>query len=473
MNFQAEIEAYWNRPEQRTLLVDTISRLVAVKSVCEAAQPNAPFGPGPARCLEEALTICRELGFATENVDYYVGTADLNDKQTLLHILGHLDVVGEGKGWTHEPYAVTEENGLLYGRGVIDNKGPVAVALLAMKCVKDLGLELPFNAKLIMGTDEESGSQDIAYYFKNRPHAPYTFTPDANFPLINVEKGSYKPTFSAAFTPCDSGPRVLSLEGGFRINVIPGEAEALIAGLTAPAVGATLARVADETGVALSAKVEGANCRILAKGIGGHASTPHAGNNAVTALLKLLAALPLTTCSSTAAVQSLAALFPHGDHEGKALGMAVSDEIAGATSLSLTLLKLGEAGFEARFDSRTSLAANDENTRQPVEDAFTRAGFKVTGSVMHPPHHTPADSPIVKKLLACYEQYTGLTHTKPLAIGGGTYVHDIPGGVAFGCEIEGFECNMHGPDERIPTDVMVMSGKIFTQAILELCKENN
>ncbi len=425
MDMQARIEAYWNDPAQRERLVSLITRLVAIRSVREAAAENAPFGPGPARCLDEALAVCRELGFATENAEHYVGTADLNEKETVLHILGHLDVVGEGKGWAHDPYVVEEHDGILSGRGVADDKGPVVAALLAMKCVKDLGLDLPYNVKLILGTDEESGSEDLEYYYGKHPHARYAFTPDANFPLINIEKGSYKPTFSADFPATDVLPRVLSLEGGFRINVIPGEAEALVAGLNAPAVGAALTKTAEETGVAFSATAEGNGCRILAKGVGGHASTPEVGNNALTALLKLLAALPLADCASTDAIRSLAALFPHGDNVGQALGMAVSDEISGATSVAFTLLKLDERGFEGRFDSRTSLAANNSNTRLPVEEAFTRHGFRFTGSVMDAPHHTPADSPIVKTLLGCYSRYTGVQDPQPLAIGGGTYVHDI------------------------------------------------
>ena len=471
MDIKARIDAYWAEPKQRALLTDIITRLVAVRSVREEAAPGAPFGPGPAQCLDLALDICRELGFTTEDVDHYVGTADLNDKETVLHILGHLDVVGEGKGWSTDPYTVVEKDGMLFGRGVIDDKGPLAAALLAMKCVKDLGIDLPYNAKLVMGTDEESGSEDIAHYYAKVPYAKYTFSPDADFPLINIEKGSYKPTFARDFASTEATPRVLSLTGGFRINVIPGEAEALLTGLTAPAVGAALTKAAEETGVTFTAKADGDHCRILAKGVGGHASTPHVGNNALTALIKLLAALPLADCDSTRTIRSLAKLFPHGDHDGKALGMAVSDDISGSTTVTFSLLKLDETGFEGRFDSRTAIAASDENTRLPVERAFTDHGFRFTGSTMHAPHHTPADSPIVTKLLNCYEQYTGVTGAKPLAIGGGTYVHEIPGGVAFGCEVAGFESNMHGPDERVPIDTLLLSGRIFTQAIIDLCGE--
>ena len=87
---------------------------------------------------------------------------------------------------------------------------------------------------------------------------------------------------------------------------------------------------------------------------------------------------------------------------------------------------------------------------------------------MDAPHHTPADTPFIKTLLSCYERYTG-NRGECLAIGGGTYVHHIPGGVAFGCAMPGFNGNMHGADEHTSIADLLTSAKIFTQAIIELC----
>jgi succinyl-diaminopimelate desuccinylase len=63
---------------------------------------------------------------------------------------------------------------------------------------------------------------------------------------------------------------------------------------------------------------------------------------------------------------------------------------------------------------------------------------------MAAPHHTPAESPFVKTLLEIYEEYTG-RKGECLSTGGGTYVHDIPGGVAFGSSMPGFVSNLHSP----------------------------
>jgi succinyl-diaminopimelate desuccinylase len=60
--------------------------------------------------------------------------ADLSGKETRLHMLTHLDVVDAGTGWTvTEPFAPKVVDGLLYGRGADDDKGPTAAALLAMR----------------------------------------------------------------------------------------------------------------------------------------------------------------------------------------------------------------------------------------------------------------------------------------------------------------------------------------------------
>jgi len=110
--YKQKIDAYFNDPSRRAELVEHISRLVRVRSVREDAQPGMPFGPGPAAALDEALKLSGELGFTVKNYDNYVGTVDLNDAATALHILCHLDVVGEGTGWTvTEPYEPKEVDG--------------------------------------------------------------------------------------------------------------------------------------------------------------------------------------------------------------------------------------------------------------------------------------------------------------------------------------------------------------------------
>ena len=77
------------------------------------------------------------------------------------------------------------------------------------------------------------------------------------------------------------------------------------------------------------------------------------------------------------------------------------------------------------------------------------------------------DSLLAQKLLKVYEEQTGLKG-ECLAIGGGTYVHDIEGGVAFGAEFPNQEHNMHGADEFIEIETLSKNSKIFAHSIVEL-----
>jgi succinyl-diaminopimelate desuccinylase len=471
MSVKEQIDLYFNDPARRTELVEAVSRLVGVKSVRGEAAPGAPFGPGPKAALEEALALCGELGFAVQNYDGYVGLCDLNDRETQLHILGHLDVVGEGTGWATDPYTCVEKDGILYGRGVSDDKGPVCAALLAMKAVRDLGLPVSKNVRLILGTDEESGSADIAYYYAREPYAPQAFTPDADFPVINIEKGHYHPDFGARWEPETVEPRVSALEGGFRHNVVPPEAQAQVLGVTAADVKALCAPVEAKSGAVFTVTDMEGGVRIHCAGKNAHAASPDDGINAISALLEVLAALPLAECEASRAVRAMAGLFPFGDTRGKALGIAQSDAESGELTLNLALMTLTGTGFTAKFDARVPICATKENCADACEAALKAHGIAVTGDgEMTHVHVVESDSPLVKTLLSCYEAYTGVTGAKPLAIGGGTYVHDIPGGVAFGCDFPGFDPKMHSANEQASVDNLLKSAKIFALAIAELCK---
>ena len=471
MDLQARIDSYFDDPAVRRELVSAISRLVGVKSVKGEGAPGAPFGPGPRAALEEALKLCGEMGFDAQNYDNYVGLADLNDKPTQLHILGHLDVVGEGTGWDTDPYTCVEKDGMLYGRGVSDDKGPVCAALFAMKAMRDLGLPVTKNARLILGTDEESGSEDIAYYYAREPYAPQAFTPDADFPVINIEKGHYHPDFGASWPAVMVEPRVSVLSGGFRVNVVPPEAQAEVLGLSASDVRGSCGAVEGKSGAVFTLTDMVGGVRIHCTGRNAHAASPEEGINAISALLELLASLPLAECDSTRAVRAMAKLFPFGDTAGKALGIAQADPESGALTLNLALMTLSETGFSAKFDARVPVCANGENCAGVCTAVLNAHGIQVTGDDgMTHVHVVEADSPLVKTLLECYETYTGEKDSKPIAIGGGTYVHDIPGGVAFGCDFPGFEPRMHSANEQASVENLLKSAKIFTLAIARLCQ---
>lgn len=456
----------WVDAHEEEMLRD-IGRLVAVKSVREDALPDAPFGAGPRAALDEALKLCEEYGFKTDIYGGAVGSADINDLPSNLDILAHLDVVGEGDGWDSDPYVTVVKDGCLYGRGTDDDKGPVVMSLLAMRCIRELGVELQHGCRLIMGTDEESGSSDLPYYYKDHAPAPNTFTPDSGFPLYNVEKGSYKPVFKKSWAKSDATPRVASLEGGFRINVIPSDAKATVLGIDKDKVERLGSIIADKNKVELKVTEVPGGVEVFVHGTQAHAASPWEGNNGITALLAILASLPLADCESSSAVRKLSSMYPHGDWKATAAGISQKDKVSGDLTVSFTLLNITETGLSGQFDGRVPVCARDGNCRLVIEDRMTRLGFEIEGK-MEKSHHTPEDGEFVQTLLGCYETYSG-KKGECLYTGGGTYVHDIEGGVAFGAGMADFVSNLHGANERINIKDSLTATKIFALAIARLC----
>lgn len=465
MDMQTQIET-WVQEHQEELL-EELGRLVKVRSVRSAPEPGAPFGAGPAQALALMLELCGRHGFSTRNYDNCVGTADLNHGEHVLDILGHLDVVDAGAGWETPPFVLSRDaEGYLYGRGVDDDKGPMLAALYAMRCVRELGLHCTKNVRLIFGTDEESGFSDLPHYYNVEAPAPHTFSPDAQFPVYNTEKGHYTPVFTCTWLESDALPRVLTLSGGTKLNVLPAEAQAAVSGLPQADILRICTPLAEKLGVWLYTEETPEGVRIAVSGHSAHASTPEAGVNGITALIELLCALPLAECGSTAALYGLKKAFPHGDSAGTALGIAMKDKVSGALTVAFSLLELGSTGLKGQFDSRTPLCADETNCRAVCEGTLKTLGFAVSGE-MEKPHHTDPDSDFVKTLLRCYTRITG-NPGRCLSMGGSTYVHGIPGGVAFGAGAEGFDSRLHGDNERVRLESLLDAVKIFALVIAEI-----
>lgn len=450
-------------------MLETLQKWVRIPSVKGEAASGAPFGVEARRALDTAMADCEKFGLKTEIFDGYAGHADLGEGSTrdALAILAHLDVVPVGDGWTKEPFGGERADGKIYGRGTSDDKGPAVAALYAMRAVKELGIPLRKSVRLILGTDEESGSADIAHYYQHQEEAPMTFSPDADFPVINIEKGRAHGVFTASWEESGALPRIVSFHAGTRANVVPGTAEAVVAGLTAREVEEAAKSVDARTGITFSL-IDGENgLTVTAQGESAHGSMPMDGRNALTGLLTLLAELPLAEDGASERIRALNELFPHGDWRGMAAGVDRHDEASGDTTLACTVLHLENGALRGEFDGRTAIGANQENTCDVLIAAMAARGMAL--ECRHRPEHVvPAEAPIVRELLKCYEEYTG-QKGEPLAIGGGTYVHNLKNGVAFGCAMPGVDNRMHGADEFAVVDDLVLSAQMFAQAIVDLC----
>lgn len=464
--YRAKTDAFIE--EKREDYFTDLSRLVAIDSSCGAKEDGYPYGRGPANALEAALSRAESLGLYTENWENYLGIVQFwPGEERQLDILAHLDVVSAGEGWTKtEPFVMKEEDGRVYGRGTSDDKGPALAALYAMAAVKAAGVSLQHNARLVLGCDEERGSSDLEYYFSRTDFAPMSFSPDARYPIVNTEKGlfSVKGRGNAEEV---AYPGIVKLDGGTAGNVVPDRCEARIRGLTAAAIAAAAQHTEEITGIHFEVKEVGAeNVEILAKGVSAHGSEPQKGNNVNTAMLELLHALPLAASPVQKWIETLHGCFPHGDYYGEKAGICVEDQISGQLTISLNMLRSNGKMLQFVVDGRVPMAAEEERLTKLAE--ILNASGLACQTSFSPPHHVPEESPLIGTLLQCYEMYTG-KRGYCYAVGSGTYVHNIPGGVAFGCVPEDMDTNMHGPDEFADSEALIMSSKLFASVLIELC----
>lgn len=468
--YQEQI-SQWVEAHREEMLED-IKSLVRIRSDKGEAESGKPFGPGPDAALRKMLALAESYGFHTRNYEGYAGTADLlEDNDHQLDILTHLDCVPVADGWTvTEPFVPVVKDGKLYGRGAADDKGPAVAALYAARCVKELGLPVSHNVRLVWGCDEECGSSDLRYYYGKEPEAEYTFSPDADFPVIHVEKGGFAGNITAKFEQAAGLPRVESMDAGLKINVVPDRCRTVIAGMRKTVAEIYCAAVTEKTGVRFRITEDGKErISIEAQGTGAHAAMPEGGNNAITASLALVASMHLAACPQFETLCALSQLLPHGDYLGRGLGVAMEDEVSGELTLSLNILHVTGTELSAQFDSRTPVCATEENMKQVAAKNCAARGLRLEDTPMRPPHYVPADSRLVKTLMECYRDHTGDRDAKPLSMGGGTYCHDLKNGVAFGCTMPGTDNRMHGNDEFAVVEELVTSVKIFADAIIRLC----
>lgn len=448
------------RSHKEEMLRD-LAELVAIPSVRGEAQEGAPFGQEPKNALNKMLELCSGYGFRTECVADVVGRADLGDGEPALGILAHMDVVPvEPANWKTDPFTMTEKNGTLFGRGVIDDKGPAVAALYAMRAIKELGIPLKKSVRLLFGTDEENGSGDMRIYLKHEQLPPAVFTPDGSFPVINIEKGMMRSHFKGEI---DGTGKIISFVGGSIPNAVPDKASAVVEGITADEVRSEFADI----GAEFSVSEENGAVIITAVGKSAHASTPESGINAVTAMIKLLNRLGVDGRQGEI-LRGLEKYFPFGETDGESVGFKCSDH-SGALTCVFSIFSMDRNGCSGTIDVRFPCCTNLSEVEKAERSALTSAGCEFAGFMGDEPHCVDENSDFVQALLRVYEQVEG-EKGHCIAIGGGTYVHNVDGGVAFGAERGDTDYHMHGADEFITVEELLKDAVLYAMAVIEICK---
>ncbi|MBM7637104.1 dipeptidase PepV [Streptococcus saliviloxodontae] len=466
INYRAEVD------KRKDAMMEDLFALLRINSERDdsKADKGHPFGPGPVKALEHFLAMAERDGYKTRNIDNYAGDFEFGEGDEVLGIFAHLDVVPAGSGWDTDPYEPVIKDGKLYARGSSDDKGPTMAAYYALKIIKELGLPTSKKVRFIVGTDEESGWGDMDYYFAHNglKDPDFGFAPDAEFPIINGEKGNI--TEYLHFSGENSGAFTLSsFTGGLRENMVPESATAVF---TATMDLADLQEklndfIAAEPVTAELSEASG-QYTLTVYGKSAHGMSPFAGINGATFLAKFLNQFAFEGAAK--AYLRVAGETLHEDFYAKKLGLDFVDA------------KMGELTMNAgvfTFDASSSDNTIALNFRYPQgTDAKTiKAGLeqlegpsKVSLSEHeHTPHYVPMEDELVSTLLAVYERQTGLKGHEQI-IGGGTFGRLLKRGVAFGAMFPGYTNTMHQANEFTDVEDLYRAATIYAEAIYELIK---
>ena len=189
-------EEWINRlKEVQPMLFDGLRRMVAIPSIRGKEEPDAPFGRGPKQALEEVLKISAELGFHTKNIDDKIGYAEYGENRAdgaYYGVFGHVDVMPLGEGWNSPPLSLTLREGKLFGRGTLDNKGPILSNLYALYVLKENGVTFDRPVRIVFGTNEETGFGCVKHYLTKEIPPTFGWTPDCKWPVVYGERGRLK-----------------------------------------------------------------------------------------------------------------------------------------------------------------------------------------------------------------------------------------------------------------------------------------
>ena len=357
----------------------------------------------------------------------------------------HLDVVPEGKGWSHDPYDPIEKDGKLYARGAIDNKGPTAAVLYAMIALRDEGFVPKKRIRLITGLDEETGCSCLLHY-ANREEIPVAgFTPDGSFPVVYAEKGRAVLTFSTVRQQQDSDSFFLAhAKAGDAVNMVP----------------STCTYKLSENSLEKE--------ELISYGKSAHASTPWVGVNAISKAFADIEAELRRQNSHDCFVRFYNACIAD-ETDGKSLGLAYCDA-SGQLTLNAGTLRVTPAKAALCVDIRYPISMDFMAMLPAIEKIASDYGITVECSSSHPPLDLGINSDLIRTLSDTYCTMTGV-NDEPIALGGGTYAQALPNIAAFGAGFPGDPEMAHQADEYVDINRLLAAAAIYRESLRALASD--
>lgn len=436
--------------------------LISFPSVQSDPLPGMPFGKGSYDALQWFIHRAEEMGLSVYNAENKAGHAEYGEGEEHDAVLVHLDVVPAGEGWATDPFTLTEKDGVLYGRGIADDKGFAVVALYCLKALKDYEIKGKRKMRVIFGANEEGGMEDMkAYYGGTNPQPlPHTaFTPDVEYTVCNREKGILQFQLTAP-----SEKNGFWMSGGGVINAVAGTAEAEVS-CTQEEFG-RLEKLSKECPCAVDIQPLTGGVRLTIRGVASHAMEPQKGLNAVEWLLWLITQAKGKTGNP---VCDFVHRFIGLEYDGRSIGVQVSDEPSGPLTLNLGYLHMEGNITTVGVDIRYPVTADGKALIAIIQEKAETEGIAMEIIAHKEPLYLPEDAPFIQLLVSAYEDITG-KKAVVYSTGGGTYARSLQGrGVGFGgAFLDSDDTCIHTNKEHISVADMKLHAQICLEAMYRM-----
>ena len=444
------MEKYIN--EHLDEIINDIRELVKYDSVF--SNDEKPFGSENRKVLDKSLSLMEAKGIKTTNLDYYCGYGEVGQGDKVIGIVSHLDIVPAGEGWDSNPFELTQKGETLFGRGTSDDKGATVAAMWAVKYLLDTGYIFKKRVRLINGCNEETGSACVKHYVEKCGDVDYGFTPDGDFPGIYAEKGM----IHAIFTGHNS--KIIDIKGGDASNIVPKKCVA-----TLPPKSFDLDKLDDfftTKGIKYELAHNVSNIVLTVYGKAAHASAPGYGINAISYLLAGLQFCGFEDSFVDFYMRTIGLTY-----HGELLGYDRFTDSESNTTINMGLIYKEGNDIKVSLDMRFPVKSNVKSCRQPLEDIKDDNNEIEILSCIEPLYFD-TNSTFIKALDKAYRTVTNDYESKMAAIGGGTYAKSMKNIIAFGCEFQGEQNNIHDANEHLEIDSLKKQIMCYIEAIKNL-----
>lgn len=427
---------------------------------------NTPFGIHTVEALNYILNLGKSFGFRTQNIDNKCGYIEFGQGDKLLGIIGHLDVVPAEDDWNYSPFKATIDNKNIYGRGSIDDKGPVIASLYAMKAVAD-NYNLNKRVRLILGLNEENDWNCIERYKETEESPDISFSPDANFPCIYAEKTIESLYLKQKYI---INPTLYIEEistNNNAINVVPKYCSITLKYDTSKITNITeeLTKLIKKYNSNINIEeINNSTIKLISLGIPAHAAHPHLGNNAISKLLIVLNDL-FNMYNITLDILEYFTKYIGDDYSGKNLEINFKDE-SGILTLNTAQFILKNNTLSLGFNLRIPVTI-DYNIIEKEFKKHCNPNLEVKVARIQDPLYLKKDNKLVQKLCNIFNDYN-YSNLEPMAIGGGTYARAFKNCISFGPQMPNAKDMCHQTDEFISIENLIFCTKVYAKAILDL-----